>query len=323
MFTHVDVRAMLSLVSLAAAITPLSSHNLGLFTRIGNPRRCSTINAVGAAPAAAPQVLSVFDPKTSTRVVLVGTMHFNPRSIALARDVVNAEAVNGKLRVVAVESCPTRWNATLEAQPAGSAMRWICDNEMQAAAEAGQAFPDVKIELVDQTIEETGRRVVQIVALTLAELVTFRWDRIGSDLSMALEHVKGEAALKTLAPTALLDPRLLLGAPLSFVRYPLSLGLKSPLLLGILSLIVLAANQDFGAEDTALELAGSLAFAAFETIVLGRVLLVALLEERNYVLARNIRKAAFGAKPDGTIVAVLGMAHLNGVAALLESSRIV
>jgi hypothetical protein len=97
----------------------------------------------------------------------------------------------------------------------------------------------------------------------------------------------------------------------------------SPLLHGILSLIVLAANQDFGAEDTALELAGSLAFAAFETIVLGRVLLVALLEERNYVLARNIRKAAFGAKPDGTIVAVLGMAHLNGVAALLESSRIV
>ena len=250
-------------------------------------------------------------------------MHFNPRSIALARDVVNAEAMTGKLRAVAVESCQTRWNATLEAQPAGSAMRWICDNEMQAAAEAGQAFPDVKIELVDQTIEETGRRVVQIVALTLAELFTFRWDRIGSDLSTALEHVKGESALKTLAPTALLDPRLLLGAPLSFVRYPLSLGLKSPLLLGILGLIVLAANQDFGAEDTVLELAGSLAFAAFETIVLGRVLLVALLEERNYVLARNIRKAAFGAKPDGTIVAVLGMAHLNGVAALLESSRIV
>ena len=42
---------------------------------------------------------------------------------------------------------------------------------------------------------------------------------------------------------------------------------------------------------------------AVEFVVLGRVLLVGLLEERNYVLARNIRKACFNAKPGGTLVA--------------------
>ena len=47
-----------------------------------------------------------------------------------------------------------------------------------------------------------------------------------------------------------------------------------------------------------------------------------LLEERNYVIARNIRKAAFQAKGQ-PVVAVLGMAHLNGVRELLRESRIV
>ena len=57
--------------------------------------------------------------------------------------------------------------------------------------------------------------------------------------------------------------------------------------------------------------------------IFGRLLLVVLLEERNFILARNIRKACFANKPGGSIVAVLGMAHLNGVAALLRDSRIV
>ena len=241
--------------------------------------RTSTIIAAEAAEA--PQVLSVWDSKTRCKIVLVGTMHFNPRSIALARDVVNSEAKEGSLRAVAVESCPTRWNATLKAQPMGSIMRWVCDNEMQAAAEAGEAYDGVELALVDQTIEETGRRVSQTFALTLAELFTFRWDKILADLGTALEHVRGAEASQTLAPLALLDPPLLLGAPLSLLRYPLSLGLKSTVLLAIVGVLLAASSGDAGTEETLLELAGSVAFAFFETIVLGRVLLVALLEERN------------------------------------------
>ena len=43
------------------------------------------------------------------------------------------------------------------------------------------------------------------------------------------------------------------------------------------------------------------------------------------VLARKIRAACFGAKPGGSIVAVMGMAHCAGVAKLLRetSARVV
>ena len=59
-----------------------------------------------------------------------------------------------------------------------------------------------------------------------------------------------------------------------------------------------------------------------ETLFLGRVLLVGLLEERNFVLARNIRKACL-AKPGGSVVAILGMAHCTGVGKILRESRLV
>jgi len=234
---------------------------------------------------------------------------------------VEEEANSGRLRAVAVESCPTRWNATLEAQPAGSLLRSLCDNEMQSAAEAGKAAGFDDVALVDQTIEDTGKRVSQLFALTLVELLTpwkGGWNRIYDDFKSAFEQVSGEG----LGPDALLDPRLLLGMPLSLVRYPLSLGLKSPVLLALIGCIFLIAGQDFAAEDTIEELIGALAFSVVETIVLGRVLLVGLLEERNYVLARNIRKACL-AKPGGSVVAVLGMAHCTGVGKILRESRLV
>ena len=319
----------------------------------------------------APQVLSLFDPKTRSKVVLVGTMHFNPSSVALAKDIVASEAASGRLRAVAVESCPTRWNATLEAQPVGSLMRILCDNEMQSAAEAGE-LAAVPIELVDQTIEETGRRIVQALALTLVELLTpFNggWERLADDCRQALQQVNCDEGLR---PRALLDPRLLIGAPVSLVRYPLSLGLRSPLLLFLVvfgTSLVSGSAPDPDADSLA-ALAASLGFTLLETVVLARVLLVVLLEERNYVIAvrttctptalphhtcpgdgvrahcafrtcgsrlpppstafhhlwlvqRNIRKACFAAKPGGSVVAVLGMAHCNGVAQLLRGSRIV
>uniref|UniRef100_A0A7S0PYG3 TraB domain-containing protein n=1 Tax=Coccolithus braarudii TaxID=221442 RepID=A0A7S0PYG3_9EUKA len=295
-------------------------------TRIGMTAEVSALPEVTAAP----QVLTLFDPKTRSRVVLVGTMHFNPYSIALARGVVETEAAAGRLRAVAVESCPSRWNATLYAQPPGSMLRLVCDNEMQAAAEAAEA-EGVSLALVDQTIEEVGRRVVQMAALTFVELLTpwnGGWSRIGEDLAIALRQVGGgddgtDGA--SLGVNAFLDPRILAGLPLSLIRYPLSIGLKSPALLSAIALAFYGTYMlDMATEDSLGEFAGAAAFAVVETIFLGRLLLVVLLEERNFVLARNIRKACFASKkPGGSIVAVLGMAHLNGVAALLRDSRVV
>ena len=94
-------------------------------------------------------------------------MHYNPSSIALAQQTVDYEAEQNGVRAVLVESCPTRWNATLDAQPPGSLLRSLCDNEMQAAAEAGEAF-HAPLELADQTIEDIGRRASQLLALTFA-----------------------------------------------------------------------------------------------------------------------------------------------------------
>ena len=111
-------------------------------------------------------VLSLYDEKSSSRVVLVGTMHFNPSSIALAERVIRTEAEDGRLRAVAIESCPTRWNATLKTQPAGSMLRSLLDNEMQAAAECGEAL-GAETALVDQRIEETVQRLAQCVGWAL------------------------------------------------------------------------------------------------------------------------------------------------------------
>ena len=107
-------------------------------------------------------VLSLYDEKSSSRVVLVGTMHFNPASIALAESVIRSEAEDGRLRAVAIESCPTRWNATQKTQPAGSVLRSLLDNEMQAAAECGEEL-GAETALVDQQVEETVKRLAQCV----------------------------------------------------------------------------------------------------------------------------------------------------------------
>jgi pheromone shutdown protein TraB len=271
-------------------------------------------------------IIQVYDPKTRSHIKIVGTMHFNPRSIVLAREVVNAEAASGQLRAVAVESCQARWNATLDAQPAGSFLRLICDNEMQSAAEAGESA-GVETVLVDQDISLVGKRVAQIFAGTAVDLLTpwsGGWNRIYEDFAGAFAQVSGGDGGdgERVGAYALLEPRLLLGAPVSLVRYPLSLGFKSPALGLVLVLIGLIASQDPTYEDTLADLVGAAIFATLETIVLGRILLVGLLEERNYILARNIRKACFDAKPGGSVVAVMGMAHCNGVASLLSKSRI-
>ena len=56
--------------------------------------------------------------------------------------------------------------------------------------------------------------------------------------------------------------------------------------------------------------------------VLSRIGLVGLLEERNYAIARNIRRVClerwWAGEDACTVVAVLGLAHVNGVCALLK-----
>jgi pheromone shutdown protein TraB len=59
-----------------------------------------------------------------------------------------------------------------------------------------------------------------------------------------------------------------------------------------------------------------------ETFLLTRTFVVALLAERNLVLADSVRKACCMETPSqkGAVVAVLGAAHVSGVARLLRTS---
>ena len=116
-------------------------------------------------------ILRFVDCKTQQKVVLVGSMHYNPRSIQLAAEAVRAEAEAGTLRSVVVESCPTRWNNTMKNQPKGTFLRSLFDNEMQAAAEVAEEC-GCPVALGDQAIEDTARRMAQLTGATMVEVLT-------------------------------------------------------------------------------------------------------------------------------------------------------
>ena len=126
-------------------------------------------------------------------------MHYNPSSIALAQQTVDYEAEQNGVRAVLVESCPTRWNATLDAQPPGSLLRSLCDNEMQAGAEAGERVGATLV-LGDQEIETTGKRVSALFAQTLVQLLTPRgWQLIAEDFANGIAQLRNPGGLP---PTA-------------------------------------------------------------------------------------------------------------------------
>eukprot|EP00967_Tisochrysis_lutea_P131072 scaffold227450_cov30-Tisochrysis_lutea.AAC.1 len=283
-------------------------------------------------------ILRFVDCKTQQKVVLVGSMHYNPRSIQLAAEAVRAEAEAGTLRSVVVESCPTRWNNTMKNQPKGTFLRSLFDNEMQAAAEVAEEC-GCPVALGDQAIEDTARRMAQLTGATMVEVLTpFSGDDLRAGVGQLAAPRSNGVSLLTL-----LQPELLLGTPIALFRYPTSIAIKSPAIFALLVAVIalgLAYPADPSLVDGAgdeiyLELVEALAFAVLETIFLGRVFLVGLLEERNYVLARNIRRAATARAESGTgkpgsirrsgrtVVAILGMAHLNGVRQILTTSRVV
>ena len=286
---------------------------------------------LAAAQAAAMlPVLRVTDAASRRPVVLVGTMHYNPRSIALVREVIRREGEAGSLASVCVELCDARWNSTdayLDRWSRTAMIkRMMVEDEFLAAAETARGF-GLTVRLVDQRISDTVRRLGELTALTLSELAqpVSGWQRIGEAIGAATAQVRGGEA--GLGRGALLDLGLIAGAPIALARYPIS----SPPVFVVLAgaLITLEVLDKAIANDVSIiglpERLLEVALAAACAALVARVAFVGLLEERNYVLARNIREACEAAPIDGdspdTVVAVLGMAHLNGVRTLLESDE--
>ena len=309
-----------------------------------------------AAIALRGSVLSLVDQKTKSKVVLVGTVHFNPSSIKLAEQTVREAAADGALHAVAVESCPRRWDKTIEQQPVGSPLRSLLDNEMQAAAEAGAAFGAETV-LVDQCINTTASRLVRLAGQTLVELATpwnGGWARIADDIRQGYDQVVASGSAGPLdggirVLERAVQPSLLAGAPVALGRYLLAFAVTSPALgaalLATLAFYAVYFGDDGyaayfgelwsigGGADTAplatvgggeilVDARAFVAFQLLQWLVYSRVFLVGLLAERNRVIAANIRRQCEIGGADSTVVGVVGMAHLDGVRALLLESCI-
>ena len=72
-------------------------------------------------------------------------------------------------------------------------------------------------------------------------------------------------------------------------------------------------------DDLAAVVTQALGIALLQMLLLGRVALVGLLEERDVILAQSIRRACQG-EHEREVVVVLGAAHVNGVRRLLLQS---
>ena len=296
------------------------------------PRKSLRLSTSSAATPEAssrgPQTLTFVEPTTGQKVTLVGSMHYNPHSIALSREVAS------KSSTVLVESCDKRWEKTLRNQAKGSWRRFLLDNEMQAATEIveethGEA---ARVVLGDQAIELTNARMKETFIASLKDIATLRWDRVVDDLKTGYElaiAVPDNRKDEFLDASDFFSPKLTLGTPASLFRYPAALVLKAPLAGGAIvsALIFSLANvgdNSFLYDDPVgrfSELAESLLGTAIEAAILGRTFLIALLAERNVVLAESIRAACQQNKAEGKaggVSAILGMAHVNGVKKLLE-----
>ena len=249
----------------------------------------------------ATQLLEFQEPTTGVTVQLIGSMHYNPASIALTERTIGALAAQDRLGSVVIESCDLRWNSTMSLSPT---LQKLLQSEMRAAHDlAGQWHRPVV--LGDQRINVTVDRLKAGAQETVVDLLTpwsGGWQRLYQNITEARREAVPLGG-DYLNLFAFLDPKLLLASPVSFVKYPLSYAAKSPLAsLVVLALLFLpipgdasTMGLDIGSISsssssalTANDYVGSLAGSLLETLLFARIFLKELLAERNEVIARNI-----------------------------------
>jgi len=287
----------------------------------------SALAAPWAVPAssAQPSVMRVIDAASAREVILVGTMHYNPHSIATVETAIRDAAASGGLHAAAIELCDARWSSDVARKwnRERSLRRVLSEDEFQVAFEAALDCGLGDVVLADQPVAESGRRLAVAVARTVADALSpAGWRRIGDDGRLALSQLPAFGA-------AALDRRILAGTPLAVARYAYSSPAALPLAGLSAAALALAAAVDEATGAVAGVSDG--AVTALAAVVLGRAGFIALIEERNQVLAGNIREACLqppqhlrgggeaedAAGAGAAVVAVLGMAHLEGVRAAL------
>lgn len=195
------------------------------------------------------QVLSFIEPSTNTTVILVGAMHYNPRSIELAKSTIEEYAEKDELGSVIIESCAIRWRKTIDllspSNPSTNpnilqtlqkqwrlfAKQKLFYNEMYAAEETAKRY-NIPVILGDQLINETSASIGNGFKRTLKDLIQpFQgWERIKQDLQntypIAMPSGEGYLGIEDY-----LNLQLLISTPVTLFRYPLSIALRAPLLL--------------------------------------------------------------------------------------------
>mmetsp|Transcript_29646 Transcript_29646/g.62444 ORF Transcript_29646/g.62444 Transcript_29646/m.62444 type:complete len:358 (-) Transcript_29646:153-1226(-) len=299
------------------------------------------------------QILDFVEPTTGVPVKLVGAMHYNPSSIKLAEDSINDLAAKGQLGSVIIESCAIRWNATLENQMVKDALM----SEMKAAHDLGIEY-GVPVVLGDQLINVTVSELktgAKEAVLDLLQPWNGGWGRLVDSISLARKEAVpfGE---QYLGLESFFDPKLLGTSPVSFIKYPLSYAVKSPVFTAVVGALILLGGADssdayFTDTGSTTDLVESLVLSILETAIFARIFLRELLADRNVVLAESILEqcrnyeagssggwleqffpttgdrstgavyapdSVVGKPEDGkTVVAILGLAHCNGIKKLL------
>jgi len=204
---------------------------------------------------------------------------------------------------------------------------------MQAASIAA-TDRGVPLCLGDVDVDDFTPRLKAIFKGTLTDLLTpAGWGRIRTDIQRGASLAFDTSSLEdSLQPYDFIsDPAVLLGFTVSLVRYPIAAAVKAPVPFAVFATSLTAISSFF---DSALSTSvdapplstGELVLTSIITIfnillpvVFARLMLVGFLEERNVRLARSITEAA--SLTNGSVVAILGGLHVNGVAKLLESEE--
>jgi len=294
------------------------------------------------APDLTKQTLSFRDAQTGVTVHIIGTMHYNPHSISKTAAIIHSYGQKGQLGSVGIESCDRRWNLAQVLQPPGSLVRQLLDNEFQTAADVGRQYIDTDVVLFDEAIEDNDSRINEAFLSSVRDTLNplgGGWTAISDDIvrgtteSVDPTFVSDGGSTEDttyLDPSALFDPQMMLGAPVSLTRYALAIILRKPLkgtllLTWTLTLIGLLVTRGFPglsfAEGAIASVGGVVLSGLVGLPLLGRVVLVALLGERNEIIGGNIRaecqRLVEIGKEDAVCVAVLGLAHCNGVKRVL------
>jgi hypothetical protein len=355
--------------------------NLGVqITSFSPTRPWTSSNRRGSLSLSAAQLLTFQEPRTNTTVILVGAMHYNPTSVRLAKTTIEDLGTQNRLGSVIVESCDIRWNKTAELYEEKPFIKRLLTNEMRTACDVAFRFERPVI-LGDQRINITTNALKSSLKETFVDLVTppKGWKRFVDEVGQAWEETVPLGGKGYLTAFAFLDPLLLLALPISFIKYPLSYFIRSPLPTTIVLSVLISLS--YAEDPMTLEalVAGqipvsdyiaSVGVAVLETAVFARLLLKPLLADRNEILARSIldqcelfasegevekKKGGWfnflatnndqkkkvissdqqimyapgstisqkdSGSSDKVVVAVLGMAHCNGIMKLLKEQRV-